>query len=135
MSRSVKICHYTAFHVAEILVAFLWDQIMRHYWLTCFFVPMRMNFLDKSFLENSTSHIVILMTLSLSIIKYLRNSISDNYQCTIHTQPVLALIFLQLGFLHFSLRIWIAVFLPLSVCLLLVYFISASGCHCVDLCS
>ena len=31
--------------------------------------------------------------------------ISDIYQCTIHTQPVLELSFLQLGFLHFSLRI------------------------------
>ena len=74
MGRSVKICHYTAFYVAEILVVFLQDQIMPHYWLTCFSVPMRMSFSDKSLLESSVSHIVISVTLSLSIIKYLRNS-------------------------------------------------------------
>ena len=120
MGRSVKICYYTAFYVAEILVAFLRDQIMLPYWLTYFSVPMRMSFSGKSFLESSTSHIVILMTLSLSIIKYLSNSslILPMYHSY---SACVSINFLQLGFLHFSLRIWIVVFLPLSLCLLLVY--------------
>ena len=28
-------------------LALLWEQTVPHYWLTCFSVPMRMNFLDK----------------------------------------------------------------------------------------
>ena len=62
-------------------LAFLWEQTMPHYWLTCFSIPMRTSFwinslrrAKESLLESSISHIVILMTLSLSIIKDLTNS-------------------------------------------------------------
>ena len=34
---------------------------------------------------------------------------------------------------NFSPRIWIALFWFLSICLLLVYFVSAAGCPCFDL--
>ena len=123
MGRSVEICHYTAFYVAKILVAFLQDQIMPHYWLTCFSVPMRMSFSDEKLSRKfnlTYRHIDDLISFDNKIFE---EFISDIYQCAIHTQPVLALNFLQFGFLNFSLRIWIVVFLPLFVCLVLVYFI------------
>ena len=47
-----------------------------HYWLTCFSIPMRTSFYvnslrraKESLLENSISHIAIMMTLPISIIK------------------------------------------------------------------
>ena len=62
-------------------LAFLWEQTVPHYWLTCFSIPMRMSFeinsirrAKESLLESSIYHIVTLMTLSLSIIKDLRSS-------------------------------------------------------------
>ena len=62
-------------------LAFLWEQTVPHHWLTCFSIPMRTSFqinslrrAKESLLESSISHIVILMTLSLSIITDLRNS-------------------------------------------------------------
>ena len=62
-------------------LAFLWYQTVPHYWLTCFSIPVRTSFdinslrrAKESLLESSISHVVILMTLSLSIIKDLRNS-------------------------------------------------------------
>ena len=108
MGQSVKICHYTALYVAEILVAFLWDQIVPHYWLTCFSIPMRMSFSDKLIKKGkrklsrkfnlSYRHIDDLISFDNKIFEEL---ISDIYQCTIHAQPVLALHFLQLGFSPF----------------------------------
>ena len=66
-------------------LAFLWEQTVPHYWLTCFSVPMKMKFkinsLRKakgSLLESSIYRIVTLMSLSLSIIKDLE-FISDVY--------------------------------------------------------
>ena len=62
-------------------LAFLWEQTVPHYWLTCFSTPMRMSLsinslrrANESLLESSISHIVTLMTLSLSIIKDLKSS-------------------------------------------------------------
>ena len=60
-------------------LAFQWEQIVPHYWLTCFSIPTKMslNSLRKakeSLPESSICHTVILMTLSLSIIKDLRTS-------------------------------------------------------------
>ena len=62
-------------------LAFLWEQTVPHYWLTCFSIPMRTSFqinslrrAKESLLESSIPSIVILMTLSLSIIKDLMNS-------------------------------------------------------------
>ena len=57
-------------------LAFLWEQTVPHYWLTCISIPMKTSFwisslkkAKESLLESSTYHTVILMTLSLSIIK------------------------------------------------------------------
>ena len=62
-------------------LAFLWEQTEPHYWLTCFSVPMKMGFwinslrkAKESLLESSIYHTVTSMTLSLLIIKDLRNS-------------------------------------------------------------
>ena len=66
-------------------LAFLWEQTVLHYWLTCFSVPMRKSFqinslrrAKESLLETFISHIVTLMTLSLSIVR-LKEFISDIY--------------------------------------------------------
>ena len=32
---------------SENCLAFLWEQTVPHYWLTCFSIPMKMSFLDK----------------------------------------------------------------------------------------
>ena len=69
------------------LLAFLWEQTVPHYWLTCFSIPTRMSFwinssrtAKESLPESSVSHIVILMTLSLSVIKdSYKEFISDIY--------------------------------------------------------
>ena len=57
------------------------EQTVPHYWLTCFSIPMKMNFwinslrkANESLPESSIYHTIILMILSLSIIKDLRNS-------------------------------------------------------------
>ena len=57
-------------------LAFLSEQTVPHYWLTCFSIPMKMSFqmnslrkAKESLLGSSIYHTVILMTLSLSIIK------------------------------------------------------------------
>ena len=57
------------------------ETTVPHYWLTPFSIPMRMIFqinslrsTKESLLESSICHIVTLMTLSLSLIKDLRNS-------------------------------------------------------------
>ena len=62
-------------------LAFLWEQTVPHYWLTCFSIPMKMTFwinslrkAKESLLENLIYHTVTSMTLSLLIIKDLRNS-------------------------------------------------------------
>ena len=59
-------------------LAFLWEQTVPHYWLTCFdSYENEFNSLRKakeSLLESSIYHTIILMTLSLSIIKDLRSS-------------------------------------------------------------
>ena len=62
-------------------LAFLWEQTVPHYWLTCFSIPMKMSFqinslrkAKESLLDSSIYRNVILMTLSLSIIKDLRSS-------------------------------------------------------------
>ena len=62
-------------------LAFLWEQTVPYYWLTCFSIPMRTSFqinslrrAKENLLESSISYIVILMILSLSIIKDLMNS-------------------------------------------------------------
>ena len=62
-------------------LAFLWEQTVPHYWLTCFSIAMRMSFqinssrrAKKSLPESSLYRIVTLMTLSLSVIKDLRSS-------------------------------------------------------------
>ena len=62
-------------------LAFLWEQTVPHYWLTCFSIPMKMSFwinslrkAKESLLESSIYHTVTSMTLSLSIIKDLRSS-------------------------------------------------------------
>ena len=50
---------------------------MPHYWLTCFFIPVGTSFIKEgngTFLESLISHIVILTTSPLSVIKYSRNS-------------------------------------------------------------
>ena len=33
-------------------LAFLWEQTVPHYWLTCFSIPMKMSFLDKLIKED-----------------------------------------------------------------------------------
>ena len=62
-------------------LAFLWEQTVPHFWLTCFSIPTKMNFqinslrkAKESLLESSIYHTVILMTLSLSIIQDLKSS-------------------------------------------------------------
>ena len=62
-------------------LAFLWEQTVPHYWLTCFSIPMKMSFwinslrkAKESLPESSIYHTVISMTLSLLIIKDLRSS-------------------------------------------------------------
>ena len=62
-------------------LAFLWEQTVPHYWLTCFSIPTKMSFwinslrkAKESLLESSIYHTVTSMTLSLLIIKDLRNS-------------------------------------------------------------
>ena len=58
-------------------LAFLWKQIVHHYWLT-YFSSHENEFLDKLIKEGKRklarkfSHIVTLITLSLSIVKDLR---------------------------------------------------------------
>ena len=61
-------------------LAFLWEQTVPHYWLTCFSIPMKMSFwinslrkAKESLLESSMYHTVISITLSL-LIKDLRSS-------------------------------------------------------------
>ena len=53
-------------------LAFLWEQTVPHYWLTCFSITMKMSFwinslrkAKESLLESSIYHTVISMTLSL----------------------------------------------------------------------
>ena len=62
-------------------LAFLWEQTVPHYWLTGFSIPMKMSFwinslrkAKESLLESSIYRTVTSMTLSLLIIKDLRNS-------------------------------------------------------------
>ena len=62
-------------------LAFLWEQTVPHYWLTCFSIPMKMSFwinslrkAKESLLESSIYDTIILMTLSLSTINDLRSS-------------------------------------------------------------
>ena len=62
-------------------LAFLWEQTVPHYWLTCFSISMKMSFwinslrkAKESLLESSIYHTVISMTLFLLIIKDLRSS-------------------------------------------------------------
>ena len=62
-------------------LAFLWEQTVPHYWLTCFSISTKMSFYinslrkaEESLLESSIYHTIILKTLSLSIIKDLRSS-------------------------------------------------------------
>ena len=62
-------------------LAFLWEQTVPHYWLTCFSIPMKMSYwinslrkANKRLLESSIYHTVTSMTLSLLVIKDLRSS-------------------------------------------------------------
>ena len=62
-------------------LAFLWEQTVPHYWLTCFSIPMKMSFwinslikAKESLLDSSIYHTITSMTLSLLIIKDLRSS-------------------------------------------------------------
>ena len=48
---------------SDIQLAFLWEQSLLHYWLTCFSIPMGMNFkinfermAKRNLLESSISH-------------------------------------------------------------------------------
>ena len=41
--------------------------------------------------------------------------------------------YLDMSSLQFCFMIWIVDFRILTICLLLVYFVSAAGCHCFDL--
>ena len=52
------------------------------------------------------------------------------YACVINCQSIFVN---KLGFVELSPRIWIAVFWFLSICLQLVYFVCAAGCHSFDL--
>ena len=60
---------------------------------------------------------------------------SISFQCAIHSLCYYLTKYFskKLGFVELSNTIWIAVFLFLLLCLLLVYFVSAAGCHCFDL--
>ena len=67
-------------------LAFLWEQTVPHYRLTCFSIPMKMSFwinslrkAKESLLESSIYHTVTSMTLSLLIIKKFKEFISDIY--------------------------------------------------------
>ena len=62
-------------------LAFLWEQTVPDYWLTCFSSPMKMSFWINSLrkakerlLESSIYHTFISVILSLLIIKDLRSS-------------------------------------------------------------
>ena len=60
----------------------------------------------------------------------------DKLPCIIHSSFAQYLCLL-LGLLEFSFAIWIVVsfaiwIVVLSICLLLVCFVSAAGCHCFD---
>ena len=62
-------------------LAFQREQTVPHYWRTCFSIAMQNEFLDRlikegkeSLLESSITHIVTLITLSLSVIKDLTSS-------------------------------------------------------------
>ena len=62
-------------------LAFLWEQTVPYYWLTCFSIPMKMSFwinslrkAKESLLESSIYHTVTSITSSLLIIKELRSS-------------------------------------------------------------
>ena len=55
MGQSVKICYYKAVYVAEVLFAFLWNQIVPHYWLACFSIPMRMSLYISSLRRGKTA--------------------------------------------------------------------------------
>ena len=62
-------------------LAFLREQTVPHYWLTCFSIHTEVSFCIYSLrkakeclLESSIYHTIILMTISLSIIKGLRSS-------------------------------------------------------------
>ena len=86
------ICKMIEFLVVNIYVRFrgqLFQQMVGipmgtnfpHYWLTCFSIPMKMSFwinslrkAKQSLLESSIYHTITSMTLSLLIIKDLRNS-------------------------------------------------------------
>ena len=62
--------------------------------------------------------------------------ISISYRRTIHSLPVINLfsIFVyNLVLSNFLLESGLSYFLVLSICLLLVYVLSAAGCHCFDL--
>ena len=66
-------------------LAFLWEQTVPHYWLTCFSIPMKMSFwinslrkAKESLLESSIYHTVTSMTLSLNN-KRFKEYISDIY--------------------------------------------------------
>ena len=67
-------------------LAFLWEQTVSHYWLTCLSIPLKMSFwinslrkAKDSLLESSIYHIVTSMTLSLLIIKDFKEFISNIY--------------------------------------------------------
>ena len=74
---------------------------MPHYWLTCFSIPTRMSFSDK-LIKKGKRKVSRKFNLSYRDIdnlilfgnKIFEEFISDIYQCTIHTQPVLALNFI-----------------------------------------
>ena len=59
---------------------------------------------------------------------------SISYRCAIHSQCyLLAKYFVNnLDLSNFLLESALPYFLFLSFCLLLVYFVSAAGCHCFD---
>ena len=66
-------------------LAFLWEQTVPHYWLTCFSIPTKMSFqinslrkAEESLLESSMYHTVILMTFSFNN-KRFKEFISDIY--------------------------------------------------------
>ena len=68
-------------------LAFVWEQTVPHYWLTCFSIPMKMSFwinslrkAKESLLESSIYHTVISMTLSLLIIKIFKGQLQRFYK-------------------------------------------------------
>ena len=61
---------------------------------------------------------------------------SNNYRCTIHIACVIHLpctftYYLDLS--NFILESGLSYFRVLTICLLLIYFVSVAGCHCFDL--